>query len=358
MKAYLDNSATTRQYDEVTELMLKCIRDDFGNPSSLHRMGMEAEKYVDRARKQAAGAITAMSDISADPAEIFFTSGGTESDNTALICGALSRKRAGRRVITTAIEHPAVLESCKRLEEEGFEIVYAQPGSDGTVSADIVAGLINDDTVLVSVMHVNNETGAIQPVEEIAAQCVRKSRVRGQEILFHTDAVQSFGKVRLPLKNVDMLSISGHKIHGPKGVGILYIGKDRGKDLLNIKPFIVGGGQEKGFRSGTENVPAVAGLGLAAEMTAADFESGCRSIRHKRDRLRTLLEENVPDIRINTPSDSEESSPGILNVSFRGTRGEVLLHTLEQDGIFVSTGSACSSNKRAQPCAQGAGMQR
>ncbi len=321
MQVYLDNSATTRQFDEVTGLMTDMMKNDFGNPSSLHHLGLVAEQEMKKARKRTADA------IGAAPEEIFFNSGGTEGDNTAIFGAAAAGRRRGKRIITTKIEHPAVLEAFKRLEQEGFEAVYIDCGADGIVDLDQMRQAVNDETILISCMHVNNETGAVQPVEEIAGM------KRGA--LFHVDAVQSFGKLRLPLKGVDLLSVSGHKIHGPKGTGALYVSKD-----ISIRPFIVGGGQESGFRSGTENTPGIAGLGLASEMVCLATDERYRRMKALRDRLQEGLG-SIDDIRINSTADS---CPAVLNVSFRGTRGEVILHSLEKEGVYVSTGSACSSH--------------
>lgn len=321
MQAYLDNSATTRQFDEVTELMVSMMKEDYGNPSSLHHMGLVAEKALKEARRRVADA------VGTRPANVYFTSGGTESDNTAIIGAAHAKRRAGKRIITTKIEHPAVLESFKRLEEEGFEAVYVDVDKDGIVDMDMMRDSITDDTILIACMHVNNETGAIQPVEEIAK--IKKNAH------MHVDAVQSFGKIRLPLSGIDTIALSGHKIHGPKGMGALIVA-----DKVNIKPFIVGGGQESGFRSGTENTPGIAGLGLAAEMVTKDLDGRYEKL----DALRKRLLDNISaidDILINS---CEGSCPAVLNVSFLGTRGEVILHTLEQSGVYVSTGSACSSH--------------
>ena len=321
MQAYLDNSATTRQFDEVTELMVKMMKEDYGNPSSLHHMGLVAEKALKEARRRVADA------AGVSPENVYFTSGGTESDNTAIIGAAHARRRRGKRIITTKIEHPAVLESFKRLEEEGFEAIYVDVKEDGIVDMDMMRESITDDTILIACMHVNNETGAIQPVEEIAS-IKRNAHM-------HVDAVQSFGKIALPLKNVDSIAISGHKIHGPKGTGALIVA-----DKVNIKPFIVGGGQERNFRSGTENIPGICGLGLAAEMVTKDLDARYEKMKALRSRLMDGLKD-LDDILINT---REDSCPAVLNISFLGTRGEVLLHTLETSGIYVSTGSACSSH--------------
>ncbi len=324
---YLDNSATTRPLDEVTDLVAELMRHEFGNPSSLHHLGFEAEKRVAKAREQVAQA------LGANPSEIFFTAGGTESDNTAILRGAAKSRGRKKRIVTTQIEHPAVLESCRFLEEQGYEVVYLPVGKDGVVDLTAAKEAINQDTALISIMHVNNETGAVQPIREIGA-------MKG-EALFHVDMVQSFGKLPINLsgeyKQVDMASFSGHKIHGPKGIGALYM-----KEGLHLTPYLLGGGQEKGFRSGTENVPGICGLGLAAERIYQQREAKNKELTRLVDLLMEELS-SLKDVRFHR---AEESAPHILNVSFLGTRGEVLLHTLEQKGVYVSTGSACSSHKK------------
>lgn len=317
---YLDNSATTRQYDEVTDIMVKMFKEDFGNPSSMHGLGVTAEKAVRKARKQVADKLGALEE------EIFFTSGGTEADNTAIFGAAHARKRRGNKIITTAVEHPAVLEAFKRLEEEGFEAIYLPVDRECRVDMEAYKQALSDDVIFISVMTVNNEIGTIQPIREMYD-------MKPEGAIFHTDAVQAFGKVEVPL--TDLISVSGHKIHGPKGIGALYIKKG-----TVIEPFMVGGGQEKHMRSGTENVPGIVGFGLAAELC------GKGDVKRVKERLRNGILSEIKDIRINTPE--EDSADSILNVSFLGTRSEVILHRLEQDGIFVSAGSACSSNKKGR----------
>lgn len=315
---YLDNSATTKQHDQVTDIMLRYMREDFGNPSSLYSLGVTSEKAVKEARKKV------MKAMDRHNGNVIFTSGGTEADSTALFGAANARKRRGNRVITSQVEHPAVLEACKRLEEQGFEVIYIGVDENGDLKMDQLVQAINDDTILISIMHVNNETGNIMPIDEIA-------EIKNKAIL-HTDAVQSFGKISLPGK-ADLISVSGHKIHGPKGIGALWINKG-----INIPAFIVGGGQESGMRSGTENVPAIAGLGVASEMLKQTDK-----LKKIRQYLLDGIRTEITDIRVNSP---ENGCPSVLNISFLGTRAEVLLHTLEQDQIYVSTGSACSSNKK------------
>lgn len=337
---YLDNSATTRQYDQVTEVMAEAMRENYGNPSSLHMLGVEAEKKVRSSRKILAAALGASEE------EFFFTSGGTESDNTVLFGVAEARKRTGKKIITTAVEHPAILEPAKRLEAMGFTVEYIGVDRNCHLNMDQLVSAIDDETILISVMGVNNEAGTILPIGEIAALKDRYNREHKTDILLHSDAVQAFGKVPVDLKGaykgVDFLSVSGHKIHGPKGIGGLYIRKG-----IHLPPFLSGGGQERHMRSGTENTPGIIGFGKAAEMGMADFAKRTEAMKKARTRLLEGLLAEIPDIRINSPQD-ETASPSVLNVSFLGTRGEVLLHTLEQDGIFVSTGSACSSNKKGR----------
>lgn len=343
MQVYLDNSATTRQYDEVTETMLVYMREDFGNPSSLYRPGIRAEKAVRGARRELARAFSCQEE------EIFFTSGGTESDNTAIFGTAASGKRQGNRIITTNVEHPAVLEAMKRLEEEGYDIVRVPVDADGGVSAEAIFDAVNEKTILISVMRVNNESGMVMPIPEIAARKEQYNREHGTGILFHTDAVQAFGKMKMPAPGVDLVSVSAHKIHGPKGIGALYVRKG-----TRIRPYIVGGGQEHHFRSGTENVPAIAGFGTACQIAYGRLSERIARMTKVRNYLLRGIEEEIPDIRVNSIRDCAGSGeaglccPAVLNISFLGTRGEVILHTLEQDGIYVSTGSACSSNKKGR----------
>lgn len=322
MKVYLDNSATTRPFDEVTDLVTYYMREEYGNPSSLHHMGLVAEKGMKNARKQVAAA------AGCGENEVVFTSGGTEADDLAIIGAARAAKRKGNKIITSKIEHPAVLQAFARLEEEGFEVVYLDVDNEGYVDLDQLSSEINDDTILISCMHVNNESGTIQPIDTIAG--MKKNAV------LHVDCVQSFGKLPLPGSGVDLISISGHKIHGPMGTGALI-----NRSAVNIKPLLYGGGQEKDIRPGTENLPAICGFGLACEMIAKDMFEKEAEIGNMKEHLRKGLLDNIKDIRVNSP---EGSCPSVLNISFLGTRGEVILHTLEQDGIFVSTGSACSSN--------------
>lgn len=330
MEAYLDNSATTRCAKEAADLMMKVLTVDYGNPSSLHNKGVIAENYMNDARKKIAKT------LKVQEKEICFTSGGTESNNLAIIGTAEANKRSGMHIITTSIEHPSVSATMEYLKEHGFEVTYLPVDAYGVISLDDLKQAIRKDTILVSLMQVNNEIGAIEPIAQAGAlikQCNPKT-------LFHVDAIQSYGKLRIyPAKmQVDLLSVSGHKIHGPKGSGFLYI-----KDKTKIHPLINGGGQQKGMRSGTENVPAIAGLGVAAEKIYTDFEA-------KIDRMYELREyfieevRKIPGVHINGHTD-RTNAPHIVSVSTEGVRAEVLLHALEDREIYVSAGSACSSNK-------------
>lgn len=333
---YLDNSATTRQYPEVTREMLRYMDEFYGNPSSLYQLGVDSEKAVKKARTALHKA------IGMEDGRVYFTSGGTEADNMAIFGAARALKRRGRRIVTTAVEHPAVLECCKELEKQGFEVIYVGVDRNCRLDIDALRSAVNDETILVSMMHVNNEAGTIMPVNEVK-QIMKEKDAPG---IFHCDAVQSFGKLQL-CSDADVISVSGHKIHGPKGTGAICI-----REGVNIPAFICGGGQESGKRSGTENVPAIAGFGLAAEMSEHGRRENSASMAQMRQRLISQLTASLDNIVINSPETAGENAgeccSSLLNISFLGTRGEVLLHTLEQDGIYVSTGSACSSNKKGQ----------
>ena len=337
---YLDNSATTRQYDEVTELMYRAARENFGNPSSLHALGFEAGDLLYDARRR-------VGELLPPAGNIVFTSGGTEGDNMALISAAHKLRRRGKRILTTKVEHPAVLETCKRLAEEGFEIAYLDVDVDGYVEEQAVKAALDDNTIIVSIMTVNNEVGTIEPVFPVSRMIREYNRQSGTEIIFHTDAVQAFGKLPMDTTDADIIVASGHKFHGPKGTGFIYM-----KKRHKLPPFITGGGQEGGFRSSTENTPGIAGLGLAAEMSADEMMMKISRMGMVNNYLLNGLRSEISDIIVNGPEelgyslqDHGRRCPTVLNVTFEGTRGEVLLHTLEQDGIYVSTGSACSSRK-------------
>lgn len=330
MEVYLDNSATTRTFPEVAEFMTKIMCEDYGNPSSMHLKGVQAENYVRYARE----AIARL--LKVKEKEIFFTSGGTESDNMALIGCAMANYRAGRHLITTRIEHPAILQTMHYLEAQGFEVTFLPVDGEGRISLEELRRAIRSDTILVSIMHTNNEIGTVEPIAE--AGNLIKSINPG--ILFHVDAVQGFGKFQIYPKKmgIDLLSVSGHKIHGPKGAGFLYIG-----ERVKIHNIIYGGGQQKNLRSGTENVPGIAGLAKAAEILYAGLEQDTARLYELKDYFINGLK-GLGGIQINGPA-GRQGAPHIISVSVRGVRSEVLLHALEDKGIFVSAGSACSSNK-------------
>jgi len=332
MEAYLDNAATTRVSDAVMEKMNQVFLSDFGNPSSMHKKGMDAEQYIKEAKRIIADT------LKCEPAELIFTSGGTESNNMALIGTALANKRAGNHIITTRIEHASVYQPLLFLEELGFKVTFAPVDAAGRVKIDELVEAISDETILVSVMYVNNEIGCVEPIAEIA----KKIKEKNPKVLFHVDAIQAYGKMKIqPAKEgIDLLSVSGHKIHGPKGSGFLYI-----KNKTKIKPILHGGGQEKGMRSGTENVPAIAGLGQAAKDMYANLEANRKHLFALKERLAERLSK-VEGVTLNgIPEEGIlATAPHVLSVSFAGIRSEVLLHALEEKGVYVSSGSACSSN--------------
>jgi len=329
MEIYLDNSATTKVYPEAASLMSKVMTEDYGNPSSMHHMGVTAEKYI----REATGSICRT--LKAKENEIIYTSGGTESDNLAVIGAARAAGRTGKHLITTVIEHPAVHNTMEYLKTEGYEVTYLPVDRDGLVSADDVRRAVRADTILVSVMCVNNEIGSRQPVEEIGmmlkSECPR--------VLFHVDDVQGYGKYPIcPSRcGIDLLAFSGHKIHGPKGVGVLYI-----RDKVRVLPVIFGGEQQRGLRSGTENVPGIAGIGCAASRI-------CGELAENTKRMYTLKEffiqglSGMDDVVVHGRT-GRDSAPHIISAGFGGVRSEVLLHALEERGIYVSSGSACASN--------------
>lgn len=332
MQAYLDNSATTRCSKRATDLMVKLLMEDFGNPSSMHMKGVEAENYIKEAKVKIAKT------LKIDEKEIVFTSGGTESNNMALIGAALANKRAGNHIITTSIEHASVSATMAYLEELGFKVTYLKVDAYGMISLEELKEAVTDETILVSMMMVNNEIGAVEPIEE----AVKVIKAKNPKTLVHVDAIQAYGKYRIYPKKigVDLLSVSGHKIHAPKGTGFLFI-----RDKVKVKPLIYGGGQQKGMRSGTENVPGVAALAEAAAQAYEDFET-------KVDYLYTLKErfveglKKIDGVTVNGKP-GRDSAPHIVSVSIDGVRSEVMLHTLEDRGIYVSAGSACASNKPA-----------
>ena len=340
MEVYLDNSATTRVFPEVAELMVKIMCEDYGNPSSLHMKGVEAEKYLLYAKETFAKL------LKVNTKEIYFTSGGTESDNLALIGCAFANMRRGKHIITTQIEHPAVQKTCAYLESVGFRVTYLPVDRTGCVPLQALQQSICKDTILVSIMHTNNEIGSLQPISEAGALIKRMN----PQTLFHVDAVQGFGKAKIYPKRmgIDLLSASSHKIHGPKGVGLLYVG-----EKVKIQPIIYGGGQQMNLRSGTDNVPGVAGMARAAELLYAHLDE---DITYLYELKKYFLEKvsRIEGVRLNgllpEHPDGEGTAPHIVSVSVPGVRSEVLLHTLEEKKIYVSAGSACSSHK-PQPSA-------
>ena len=332
MEAYLDNSATTRCSKAAADKMVLLLTEDFGNPSSLHMKGVIAEKYINEAKKKIART------LKCQEKEIVFTSGGTESNNLAIIGSAMANQRAGKHIITTQVEHASVANTMKFLEDNGFEITYLGVNHDGRISLEELKAAMRPDTILVSIMQVNNEIGAVMPVEE-AGRLIKEIN---PNTLFHVDAIQSYGRLHISPKNMncDLLSVSGHKIHGPKGSGFLYI-----KDKTKIKPIIYGGGQQKGMRSGTENVPAIAGLGVAAEEIYTDLDTKIEAMYALKSHFINEVT-RIDGVTVNGLTD-KTSAPHIVSVSVQGVRAEVILHTLEDKNIYVSAGSACSSNKPA-----------
>ncbi len=321
---YLDNSATTMPCEAAIDACNNALHKLWGNPSSLHRLGVESEMAVSDARNAVAKMLCCRED------EVYFTSCGTESNNTALLCGARARKKRGNKIVTTALEHPSVLETLKTLEDDGFEIVKIMPDRHGNISARSIEDAIDKNTVLISIMLVNNETGAIFPVEA-AKRAVKRCE---SPALIHCDAVQGFGKIPIDVNKlgVDMLSLSGHKIHAPKGIGALYIRKG-----IALKPFMNGGGQERGMRSGTESVPLICALHGAID-SLSNIKIQLEKMAQLRDfAAKTLLETGI--VSINSP---DNALPYILNISVKGYRSETLLHFLESHNVFVSSGSACA----------------
>ena len=331
MEVYLDNAATTRVSEASAQAMMTMLREDYGNPSSLHNKGFSAEKAVEVSR----GIIAAAMKVSKN--DLYFTSGGTEGNNMAIHGAAQAYKRNGRHILVSDIEHPSVKEAAFQLENSGFDVEVIPVDDHGLVHANVLAGLVREDTILVSVMHVNNEIGSIQAIKELC-QTVKKIN---EKVIFHVDAVQSFGKYPLyPNRiNVDLMTISSHKIHGPKGVGALYLAPK-----VRLTPLVYGGDQQKGVRSGTENVPGIVGFGVATQEAYEQLEDRRKHMTDIRAYCADALEVKIPEIDFN--SDLEKGAFHILNIRVIGVKSEVLLHSLEEVGIFVSTGSACSSNKK------------
>lgn len=332
MEAYLDNAATTRIFPEVKDIMIQAMEVDFGNPSSKHTKGIEAENYINQAREQIA------SSLKCQPKEIIFTSGGTESNNMALIGTAMANKRAGKHIITSRIEHASVHEPFACLEQAGYETTYLPVDENGRVQPQVLSDAVREDTLLVSVMMVNNEMGAVEDIRALA-EAVKK---KNPQTIFHVDGIQAYGKYKIVPKKlgIDLMSVSAHKIHGPKGTGFLYV-----REGTKISPILFGGGQQKGMRSGTENVPAIAGMGEAVRLIYQNHTE-------KTDRLYELKERfiegisSLEQVTVNGISDIglRDTAPHIVSVSFAGIKSEVMLHALAQKGVFVSSGSACSSN--------------
>lgn len=326
---YLDNCSTTLPRKEVIDLMTKSLKEDFANPSSLHSLGLKSEKKIRSSRETIAEFLNVHRD------EIYFTSGGTESNNIAVQSMVKKMENRGKHIISTRIEHPSVLNTIKHYEEEGFEVSYLDVDSKGQISLEDFAKHLREDTILVSIMHVNNEIGSIEPIEKIRDILKEKN----SQALFHVDGVQGFGKVDISLKDygIDAYSFSGHKIYGPKGVGGLYIDRN-----AKLSPIIYGGNQEMGLRSGTENLNAIIGLGEATRLIRENFKEEREYAQILKEYMVEKINENIDDIRVNTSLD-ETSSPYILNISIKNIRAEVLLHYLEMEEIYISTSSACSS---------------
>lgn len=320
---YLDNAASTQIHEDVLDAMLPYLKDQYGNPSSIHRYGRLANKAIEKARKQIALL------INADPSEIFLTSGGTESNNMAL--WGIAAKKLFFKIITSSIEHDAILEPCKKLAKNGFDIIYIPVDNRGIVNLDVLKNSLSDDVCIVSIMFGNNEMGTIEPIAQIAQMC------NEQKIPFHTDAVQAVGKISIDVKQlgIDLLSISSHKINGPKGVGALYI-----RNGIDVDPLILGGGQEHGLRSGTENVANIVGFGKACELAKLHLSENISHMKKLRDNLVTKIIQEIPYVTLN--GDIENRLPNNAHFTFLGVAGEDLIIKLDEYGIAASTGSACS----------------
>lgn len=326
-RVYLDHSATTPVDPEVAQLMMTYYTEKYGNPSSVHRFGREAKEALENAREHVAQL------IGAEPSNITFTSGGTEADNLAILGTADAQQKKGKHIITSAVEHHAVLETCEYLEKNGYELTIIPVNEEGLLSVADVEKAIRPDTILITIMHANNEVGAIQPIAEIG----KIAREKG--IIFHVDAVQSLGKIPIDVKamNVDLLTISSHKIYGPKGVGALYIRKG-----VRIAPRVYGGGQEKKRRSGTENTPGIIGFGKACELAAERMAQDEERLKGLRDKLIKGIVERIDYVKLNGPRE-ENRLPNNANVSIQFVEGEALLLSLDMVGIAASSGSACTS---------------
>ena len=331
---YLDHGATTQPLPMVVEKMMAVMVGDYGNPSSYHKMGLQAENYI----KEASGYFASIFQCSPD--EIIYTSGGTEANNMAIIGTALAYQRIGKRIITTQIEHASVRESFRYLETQGFEVIYLPVDAMGYINIDQLVDAINDETTLVSIMHVNNEIGTIQEIEKIGPKIKQKN----PNTYFHTDAIQSFGKVPINRQQscIDLLSISSHKIYGPKGTGLLYKNKN-----VRVHPLILGGGQQKGYRAGTQDVPGIVGMHTAAQQVITHLEEYDLHMRMIKQELTNNIIDQIENVYVNGP-DITQGAPHIVNIGFQDIRSEVLLHALEAENIYVSSGSACSSNKKQE----------
>ncbi|MGH9339363.1 MAG: cysteine desulfurase NifS [Acidobacteriota bacterium] len=325
-QVYLDNNATTRLDPQVLEAMKPFYLEDFGNASSIHTLGQKARAAVEEARRQVADL------IGAQPREIVFTSGGTESDNMAIRGVATHNRSRGNHIITSTVEHPAILRTCEQLEKEGFRVTYIPVQKDGVIRLDQLKDALDDQTILISIMHANNEVGTIQPIQEIAALAQER------KIAFHTDAVQSTGKIPLDVEElgIDLLTLSGHKIHGPKGTGALYVRRG-----VRMNPLLFGGSHERHRRAGTENVPGIVGLGKACDVARHGLDDFGTRMRELRDRLENGILSRIPETYVN--GNREQRMPHVTNISFRYLEGEALLISLDFSGIAVSTGAACSS---------------
>lgn len=323
MEIYLDNSATTKVCPEAVNEMTETLTHSWGNPSSLHKKGVEASRVLENARLRLARA------FSCSPDEVYFTSSGTTANNTAIFGAVYANRRRGNRIVTSSIEHPSVNEAMKRLEEQGFEVIRLRPDKFGRFSLNDLYSVINKNTILVSIMMVNNELGTINPVQNIKTAVIRS----GAPALIHVDAVQAFGKIHVKPSKIgaDLISVSSHKIHGPKGAGALYIRKG-----VRIKPYVVGGGQENGVYSGTEAMPNIAGFGAAAAQLG-DIDASLEKVRGVRDRFIEKVT-RIPGVYINSPSDS---LPYIINMSVTGLPSQTIVNSLSERGIYISAGSAC-----------------
>lgn len=325
---YFDNASTTEVSQIVFDKVADVMKYKFANPSSLYNIGLEAENEI----KSSKDIICTQLKINND--ELYFTSGGTEANNTIILGTAYAYERQGKNIITTEIEHPSVKQAFKHLEQNGFNVIYLKVNKKGYINAEQLISNINDETTIISIMHVNNEIGTVQNIEELS----KLAKSKNSKVIFHSDCIQSFGKYKINTKNIDLITISGHKIHAPKGIGAFYI-----KNGTKIKPLIFGGGQQKGLRPGTENIYAIAGFGIAAQAAYNNIQKNFTHVLNIKNHL-AEIRKLIDGVTIN--GDFENGSPYILNMSFEGIRGEVLLHALEEKEIYVSTGSACSSRQK------------